>query len=241
MKFKIKKLCLFLVFLVAFVISVSATEHDASKKSIEKSAVVDESIKAWEICVNSKTLPEAFRRNIDNLKYIDEILSSNLGRIDKTNLLESKIRNSDYEHGAFLDNNGQLSYFRIGHENKVDYTDLTLNQTQGKYFTHNHPNSGVFSDQDIITAAGWKVNEYTAVTRSGKKYIIQRTASSNDINQFQLDFARNKFKDEIRIEYANQYSNTLPGSPERIALDRLLLEELDKRTLSYFNYNYIKQ
>jgi hypothetical protein len=43
----------------------------------------------------------------------------------------------------------------------------------------------------------------------------------------------------LRIEYESQFNQTTPGSPERLALIVEINEELDRRTLIHFGYEYV--
>lgn len=72
-----------------------------------------------------------------------------------------------------------------------------------------------------------------------KKYTIKRTPSSTDITPVPLDQARTTYRSQLQTEYADQWSQTTPGSPERDALIIEINEELDRRTLNHFGYEYL--
>jgi hypothetical protein len=193
-------------------------------------------VRAWEVVIH---LPDDIRLSVPSLQNISDILSSSVGINDKLALIRSKIASSNYEHGVILAPNGTILDLRVGSPNSIDFSDLHGNLPSGNYFIHNHPASGTFSDPDIITASGFQFIEFSAVTQTGKKYTMRRTPSSVDINPIALNDVRVTNRNQLRIEYESQFDQTVPGSPERSALIVEINEELDRRTLAHFSYEYI--
>jgi hypothetical protein len=191
---------------------------------------------AWRVV---KHLPDDIRLSVPSLHNISDILSSSLPRVEKINLIESRIASSAYEHGAILAPDGSLIAFRVGTPNSIDFSDLFGNVPSGYFFTHNHPGSGTFSDNDILTASGFQFSDFSAVTQSGKKYTMRRTSNSTNILEPSLIDARVTHRNQLRDEYGSQWNQTIPGSPEREALLIEINEELDRRTLNQFGFDYI--
>ncbi len=78
---------------------------------------------------------------------------------------EDKIRrDTEFETGAFFDEHGNMLLKRTGLPNQVRYTHSELMRMRGKCFSHNHPNGGSFSIDDIQQAAQYQCAELRAVS-----------------------------------------------------------------------------
>lgn len=88
----------------------------------------------------------------------------------KVEEVESRFRHESKEHGQFFDKNGNLvGDTVIGTEKSIDISNY---RDRGKeaVFTHNHPNNGPFSLEDIMVAVDFDMLEMRAVTPNGKTF-----------------------------------------------------------------------
>ena len=186
-------------------------------------------------------LPSNIRLSIPELQNITDILSSTLPRRQKLAFIRSKIQHSNYEHGIITAPDGSISVYRIGTSDRVSFADLyeAGSVPPGYDFTHNHPNSGTFSPPDVTAMAGFKFNSFTAITKTGKRYTIRRTTSSIDISPGAYAQVRRNYQQQLQVEFRDEYLRTLPGTPERTAITLRINEELDRRILTHFGYEYL--
>jgi len=102
---------------------------------------------------------------------LDEGASNALSKIIG---FEKSIMNEALEHGQFISKEGELiGETIVGTETSINlsaYKELA----KDTIFTHNHPSNGVFSLEDLETAAGFNMAEIRAVCPNGTTYSITR-------------------------------------------------------------------
>ena len=95
-----------------------------------------------------------------------------LGKPDTSSLaraalvkIENEIRqDKNFEHGVFVDLNGNELLRRTGAPNKVTFSETELGSMQGVAFTHNHPGGASFSWDDVANASEFGIKEVRVVT-----------------------------------------------------------------------------
>jgi hypothetical protein len=66
--------------------------------------------------------------------------------------LEIQIRSDANETGAFIARDGSIIVQKTGSPSSVSFSSTELIGTHGTLFTHNHPDDGPFSREDIVAA-----------------------------------------------------------------------------------------
>jgi hypothetical protein len=77
--------------------------------------------------------------------------------------LEDSVRRDSDETGAFFARDGSLIIRKTGTPKQVSFTKQELVGTDGTLFTHNHPDDGTFSREDIVAAIQSRLIELRAV------------------------------------------------------------------------------
>lgn len=98
---------------------------------------------------------------------------------------ENEIRAKDVEHGAFFGfDEKSLILSGKGDASKLAFafTANDLEEVKNSVFTHNHPNGGTFSLEDIIAACDLQLSEIRAVTNTFR---------------FRMEFSKNWVDEEI--------------------------------------------
>lgn len=87
--------------------------------------------------------------------------------------IERQDRKLSYEKGAVISNEGKILARYDGTAHAVEVTDNDLKLMEGATFTHNHPNGGFFSNNDIITGfTKTNLQELRASTPQGITYSL---------------------------------------------------------------------
>lgn len=90
--------------------------------------------------------------------------------------LEDEVRNDHLETGAFFSDGGSVLVRRQGEPNTIKFTKSELKLGIGRSFSHNHPNGGNFSLDDIELAAILNLREIRVVTPH-MRYSLSRIKS----------------------------------------------------------------
>lgn len=113
----------------------------------------------------------------------------------KVKTIESGIRNLEYEKCFAFDNQGQVLFQKSGSGSSIGFTQEEADKLKGiKLFTHNHPQGGSFSPEDIkflytnkikgIRAIGQKYDYSAKITKEWNKstYVnfLNKMLSAND-------------------------------------------------------------
>lgn len=103
-------------------------------------------------------------------------------RTESVRSVEDRIRHQNYESAAIIDENGREIIFKDGEKNCVAFTQEETARMKGRTLTHNHPNSGFFSKEDIGVLVGADLAEMRATTREGRTFCLSRGEQYTDDN-----------------------------------------------------------
>jgi hypothetical protein len=102
----------------------------------------------------------------------------------------------DYERGAVVSKTGEILARYDGTEHAVEVSDDDLKMMEDAIFTHNHPNGGFFSDNDIITGfTKTNLYELRASTPQGITYVLRNNGVSiEDARGFIAEYKQTSMK-----------------------------------------------
>ena len=90
--------------------------------------------------------------------------------------LENQVRTDASETGAFIARDGSIVIKKTGTPSNVSFSSAELFGTQGTLFTHNHPDDGTFSREDVVAAIKSQLTELRVV---GPKLRYSMSARGN--------------------------------------------------------------
>ena len=100
---------------------------------------------------------------------------------DTLRRIETESRNYDYEVGAIVDDAGNELLRIDGGKHEVQLTDAQLKLLKGNTFTHNHPNGGFITDNDILTGfVKGNLKELRASTPQGIIHVITDNGTTDE-------------------------------------------------------------
>jgi len=118
------------------------------------------------------------------------------------------IRDQTFESCGAFDINGNFILYKNGEKDRINFTLEEMTKLKGVIFTHNHPNGGSFSKEDIKFACQAGIKELRVITPQlkGKTYILRMKDRSNmslEIwNKIELSFNKNNKK--LQDEFINK-------------------------------------
>lgn len=95
-------------------------------------------------------------------------------RKETLHFIEESSRFKDYEVGTILDRNGNIISSIGGSASQVEISDDLIPQMKENIFTHNHPNGGCFSRNDILNFVKTDLFEVRASTPQGTVFSLQK-------------------------------------------------------------------
>ena len=104
--------------------------------------------------------------------------------------IETNSRYFNYEQGTIVDKHGNVLLNIDGKEHEVDISDDDFKLLKGNIFTHNHPNGGFITDNDILTGfVKGGLSELRASTPQGVVHVIKSNGSTEEsAKQFLANF-----------------------------------------------------
>lgn len=140
---------------------------------------------AWKAMHTSKMVPKT-ATNEDASNKVKESL----------NYIENRDSKLSYEKGAIIGANGDILKEYDGTEHAVEVTNEDLQLMQGMTFTHNHPNGGFFSDNDIKTGfIKTHLGELRASTPQGIVYVLKdNNATLEDAQKYLAEYSQTSMR-----------------------------------------------
>jgi len=128
-------------------------------------------------------------------KSSQKVVASNKAK-GSLNYIENRDSKLNYEKGAIIDTNGNILKEYDGTKHAVEVTDEDLQLMQGMAFTHNHPNGGFFSDNDIKTGfIKTHLGELRASTPQGIVYVLKdNNATLEDARKYLAEFSQTSMR-----------------------------------------------
>jgi hypothetical protein len=166
---------------------------------------------------------------------------------------EDKYRNSDVEHGAYFDKDGNVLVEATGNADEINFDPSEVNHNveqrvwndEEVNFTHNHPENTIFSPADVEAFEAMENHSERAVLPNGTSYTLirEQARTSNTwvynetTKEFELTFEPKHIAGDYRKEYSKVWdpgwahvkATTKAGTPERKQAEA----ELDKRVASH--------
>jgi hypothetical protein len=116
---------------------------------------------------------------------------------------EKEIMHKPLEHGQFFTKDGDLiGDIIVGKASSLDLWDYR-DIAKDAIFTHNHPQNGQLSMEDLETAAGFDMQEIRAITADGRTFSMTRGAEGwkvfdlKDIKEIEDKAKRELFRDPV--------------------------------------------
>jgi len=171
-----------------------------------------------------------------------EKIKQKLNRFRKT-MIDEKV-----EHSLTFDKNGKIVNYKIGNENRIQYTKRELSQIKGAlFYTHNHPKGGSFSDSDIIFALKNNIKEIECFgedkkNKTGKySFSLKILKQVNDEKQKEI---QNDFKQIYQDLMMERYNKVISGEITEKEFSKMFISEvvsrLSKKHKDVLKYEYNK-
>lgn len=128
-------------------------------------------------------------------KSTQKAIASNKAK-ESLNYIENRDSKLNYEKGAIIDINGDILKEYDGTKHAVEVTNEDLQLMQGMTFTHNHPNGGFFSDNDIKTGfIKTHLGELRASTPQGIVYVLKdNNATLEDAQKYLAEYSQTSMR-----------------------------------------------
>ncbi|USK34061.1 hypothetical protein LIT25_00965 [Bacillus sp. F19] len=165
-------------------------------------------------------------------------LMTTIGKADKSastiKYLEDMIRNEVNEHGVIFDRNGNVisNLITDGHRSKIDLSPYK-NQCKDAIFTHNHPQNGHFSFEDIETAMNFDMAEIRATLPNGVTFSMKRGA--NGWNQSAMNDLRGVFQKAYQELKTDPKMIKLQQEGNKAAINDMFMDTIGKMIGGEYN------
>jgi SPP1 gp7 family putative phage head morphogenesis protein len=135
------------------------------------------------------------KERLEKKKTKTKEITSNKAK-ESLSYIENRDSKLSYEKGAIIGANGDILKEYDGTKHAVEVTDEDLQLMQGITFTHNHPNGGFFSDNDIKTGfIKTHLGELRASTPQGTVYVLKdNNATLEDAQKYLAEYSQTSMR-----------------------------------------------
>jgi hypothetical protein len=135
------------------------------------------------------------KERLEKKKTKTKEITSNKAK-ESLSYIENRDSKLSYEKGAIIGANGDILKEYDGTKHAVEVTDEDLQLMQGITFTHNHPNGGFFSDNDIKTGfIKTHLGELRASTPQGIVYVLKdNNATLEDAQKYLAEYSQTSMR-----------------------------------------------
>lgn len=114
-------------------------------------------------------------------------------------MIENRIRREPIEYAFAVSDDGTLMLAKAGETASVDFMGDETKRLLGTNLTHNHPNNGMLSAQDVQTLIAVGLRSVRAVTEREIFEIRQpATAKTFEPNRELADKVRNEYQSTVK-------------------------------------------
>lgn len=154
--------------------------------------IVTDTCKNGNLVKSGDEIAQSVEKNISN--SYEALLKASRNVIDDEQLIMKKT----IENGKFYNKNGKAITDFI--EGEVDYIDISKykNIAKDTIYTHNHPNNGFFSIDDIMTAIDFDMYQIRAITNNGQTFIMTRGTNGWKVTANELPYIQQEIQSILR-------------------------------------------